>query len=173
MADQIYTAGGELENSAAPPCRSIEVHRDRVFAISSYDNNVYYTKPRIAGRGIEWAQLTQLIPITETGLGLASIETCLLIFTNRAVYAIEGYGPSATGQPVQAFGTLQLISNQLGLYELNSCKSTPIGVFFRTSQGWWLVDRTLALSYIGDDIDGMVQTTDSTVAINVDAEKAG
>lgn len=170
--DQIYTAGGELENSPAPPCRSIEAHRDRLFAISTYDNNVYYTKPRTKGRGIEWCQQTQFEAISEVGLGIASNETCLMIFTNRAVYAVEGYGPSVTGQPANAFGAVQLISNQVGLYEVNSCKSTPIGVIFRTNQGWWLVDRTLSLSYVGNDIDGMVATIDGTIAINVDQRKA-
>jgi hypothetical protein len=170
--DQIYTAGGELENSAPPPARIIEAYRDRLFAISGYDNRVYYTKSRIAGRGIEWAQQTQYIDIPETGQGLASNETCLMIFTTRGVYAIEGYGPSATGQPAQAFGTLQLISNQLGLYEVNSCKTTPVGVIFRTSQGWWLVDRTLSLSYIGNDIDAMITPADKTIAVSVDQQLA-
>ena len=170
--DQIYIAGGELENSPAPACRSIEAHRDRLFAISTYDNNVYYTKPRIAGRGIEWCQETQFIPIPEPGLGLASNETCLMIFTNRCVYAIEGYGPSVTGQPVQAFGALQLISNQMGLYEVNSCMTTPVGVIFRTNYGWWLVDRTLTISFIGDGINGMVAQADQTIAMNVDQKLA-
>lgn len=169
--DQIYTAGGELENSPAPACRVLEAHRDRIFAISSYDNNVYYTKTHTKGRGLEWCQQTQLIPIAEQGLGLASNETCLMIFTNRAVYAVEGYGPSATGQPAQAFGALQLISNQLGLYEVNSCKATPIGVIFRTSQGWWLVDRTLSVSFIGENTD-VISTLDQTLALNVDQRLA-
>ncbi len=171
-ADQIYVQGGELENSAAPTCRVIEAHRDRLFAISSYDNNVYYTKPATGGRGVEWAQETQNFALPEPGLGLASNETCLMIFTNRGVYAIEGYGPSVTGQPVQAFGALQLLSNQMGLYEVNSCKTTPIGVIFRTNKGWWLVDRTLSMSYIGDGIDGMITALDKTIAVNVDQRKA-
>jgi hypothetical protein len=170
--DQIYTAGGELENSPAPPCRVLEAHRDRLFSISSYDNNVYYSKPRTGGRGLEWCQQTQLFQIPERGLGLASNETCLMIFTSRGVYAIEGYGPSVTGQPAQAFGALQLISNQMGLYEVNSCKTTPIGVIFRTNKGWWLIDRTLSMSYLGDGIDGMVTSTDRTIAVNVDQKKA-
>jgi len=171
-ADQLYVQGGELENSAAPTCRVLEAHRDRLFAISSYDNNVYYTKPATGGRGIEWAQQTQNFALPEPGLGLASNETCLMIFTNRGVYAIEGYGPSVTGQPVQAFGALQLLSNQMGLYEVNSCKTTPIGVIFRTNKGWWLVDRTLSMSYIGDGIDGMITAADKTIAVNVDQRRA-
>lgn len=171
-ADQLYTVGGELENSPAPACRTIEAHRDRLFTISSYDNNVYYTKPKVAGRGIEWCQQTLRIPLMETGLGLASNETCLMIFTNRGVYAIEGYGPSATGQPAQAFGPLQLISNQLGLYEVNSCLSTPVGVIFRTSYGWYLVDRTLTITFIGNDINGMVRADDKTLAISVEQSKS-
>lgn len=171
-SDQLYTVGGELENSPAPACRTIEAHRDRLFAISSYDNNVYYTKPKVAGRGVEWCQQTLRIPLTETGLGLASNETCLMIFTNRGVYAVEGYGPSATGQPVQAFGTLQLISNQLGLYEVNSCLSTPVGVIFRTSYGWYLVDRSLSISFIGNDINGMTALGDTTIALSVEQSKS-
>jgi hypothetical protein len=171
-ADQMYTAGGELENSPAPSARIIEAHRDRMLAISGYDNRVYYTKPKIAGRGLEWAQQTQYFEIPEDGKGLASNETCFMIFTTRGVYAVEGYGPSSTGQPANAFGTLQLISNQLGLYEVNSCRTTPVGVIFRTSQGWWLVDRTLSLQYIGEDIDGMVTTAATTTAISIDQRLA-
>lgn len=168
--DQIYVSGGELENSASPPARIIEAHRDRLFALSEYDNNVYYTKPRVAGRAIEWCMQTQVIALPEKGSGLASNETCLMIFTTRGVYAVEGYGPSATGQPANAFGTLQLISNQLGLYEVNSCKTTPVGVIFRTNQGWWLVDRSLTLSYIGMPVGKMMSQTARTIAICVDPQ---
>lgn len=171
-ADQIYTAGGELENSAAPPSRTLEIYRDRALALSGYDNKLYYTKPRVAGRGLEWCQGAQYFELPDDGMGVASNETCFLVFTKRGVYAIEGYGPSATGLPANAFGTLQLITNQLGLYEVNSCKTTPVGVIFRTSQGWWLIDRALALSQIGDDISGMVALADQTLSIEVDAKFA-
>lgn len=171
-ADQIYTAGGELENSAAPPSRTIETYRDRTLALSGYDNKLYYTKPRVAGRGIEWCQATQYFELPDDCLGVASNETCFLIFTKRGVYAIEGYGPSSTGVPANAFGTMQLITNQVGLYEVNSCKTTPVGVIFRTSQGWWLIDRSLSLSEISSDISGMVGLTDQTLSIEVDARYA-
>jgi hypothetical protein len=171
-ADQIYTAGGELENSAAPPSRTLETYRDRVLALSGYDNKLYYTKPRIAGRGIEWSQSDQFFELPDDCLGVASNETCFLIFTKRGVYAIEGYGPSATGVPANAFGTMQLITNQVGLYEVNSCKTTPVGVIFRTSQGWWLIDRSLSLSEISSDISGMVGLADQTLSIEVDARYA-
>ena len=171
-ADQIYTAGGELENSAAPPSRTIETYRDRVLALSGYDNKLYYTKPRVAGRGVEWSQSDQFFELPDDCMGIASNETCFIIFTKRGVYSIEGYGPSATGVPANAFGTMQLITNQVGLYEVNSCKTTPVGVIFRTSQGWWLVDRALTLSQIGDPISGMVVLGDQTLSIEVDAKYA-
>jgi hypothetical protein len=70
-ADQLYTVGGELANSPPPTCRVIEAHRDRLFAIDSSTNRVYYPKPLTAGRGVEWCTLTQYFEIPEEGLGLA------------------------------------------------------------------------------------------------------
>ncbi len=167
--EQIYTSGGELENTAPPPATSIEAHRDRLFAISG--DSLWYTKPAALGRGIEWV-IAQQVPLANTGMGVVSNEAALVVFTQSDTYALEGYGPSPTGEPADAFGRLIQVSSQIGLVERNAARNTPVGIIFRSAQGWYLLKNTMELTYIGADIETIMSDSDTVTAMAVDQKKA-
>lgn len=170
-AELIYTGGGELENYAPPPSTCIAPHRDRLLAISDSSNSLWYTKPMAPGRGVEWA-LEQQIQLPERGMGVVSNEAAAIIFTANDTYSLEGYGPSATGQPPDAFGRLIQVSSQIGLFERGAAVNTPVGVVFRSRQGWYVLRNTMNMEYIGADVEGSMQSTDSVTAVSVDSRLA-
>lgn len=170
-AEEIYTAGGELENYCPPPAVCITAHRDRLLAISDLSNTLWYTKPATLARGVEWA-LEQQVPLPERGMAVVSNEAAAIIFTQNDTYSLEGYGPSATGQPPDAFGRLIQVSSQIGLFERNAALNTPVGIIFRARQGWYALKNTMELSYIGADVEGSMLDTDSVVNMEVDQTRA-
>ncbi len=168
--ERLYTYGGELENYAPPPCTSIASHRDRVFAINAETNALWYTKPLINKRGVEWSRYQQL-PLFEKGTALASLESALLIFTVNGVYALQGSGPSITGLPPDAFSKLYQISGEVGCVERNAAFRTPVGVIFRGRQGLWLVDKSLSLRYIGGPVETFMASVTEMFSGDIDEAK--
>lgn len=170
-AERLYTYGGELENYCPPPCRSLASHRDRVFAINSETNELWYTKPLINRRGVEWSRY-QKIPLFEKGMALASLESALLIFTNKGIYALQGSGPSITGMPPDAFSKLYQVSGEVGCIEVNAAFRTPVGVIFRGRQGLWMVDKAMGLKYIGGSVERFMSDVTEMLAGDIDEGKA-
>lgn len=165
--ERAYIAGGELENHVAPTCRSLIQHRDRLFLIGLETNSLWYTKPFIRGRGIEWSRY-QALALPQRGMALASIEGSLLVFTDKAILVLDGAGPSATGIPPDAFGRFAVLSQDQGCAEVNAAWRTPRGVVFRSHQGLWLVTPQLGVLYIGAAVESLVRTVDYFVDGAVD-----
>lgn len=171
-ADRPYNFGGELDNYGPPPCQLIENHRDRLFAYSTYDFRLWYTKPSTIGRGVEWVLEQSIMPPEEI-VAIASNESALICFTSRSIYALEGYGPSPTGLPPDAFSRLVLVTAEVGCSETAACARTPVGIIFRAHQGWYLLTRTMELNYIGAPVESTFKNIASytTRSIDVDLKK--
>ncbi len=168
--ERMYTYGGELENYGPPPCRAIVAHRDRIFALNTETNELWYTKPLINGRGVEWSRF-QKLPLFEKGMALGAIESGLLVFTDKGIYALQGSGPSITGLPPDAFSKLYQLSNEIGCSEQCAAFSTPVGVIFRARQGLWLVDKSMSIKYIGGSVESFMSTVSEMISGDVDEKK--
>lgn len=151
-SERLYIIGGEIENYPAPPCRSLAQHRDRLFAYNTEWQTLDYTKPMQTDRGIEWS-LSQRIPCPEKMVALASLEHALIAFSSKAIYALEGGGPSSTGIPPDAFARLVLVNADIGCSEVNAAWRCPAGIIFRSKGGFWLLDRSYSVSYIGASVE--------------------
>jgi hypothetical protein len=139
----------------------------------SYDKCVKYTKPISRGRGCEWA-LEQVVPTPQDIVAIVSLETSLVLFSNKQIYALDGYGPNAVGLPPDAFSRLILVSAEVGCMEENAAARTPVGVLFRGYQGFWLLDRTMSLQYLGSPMENAAQVSEtaSVLSMDVDQKKA-
>ncbi len=168
-AVRMYTAGFELDNWPPPPCRSICSHNGRLFVIGDDDNQVWYSKPARADRGVEFA-LQQVIPLAERGTALASLGDRLVIFTNKAIYAVQGDGPDVTGSPPDGFSRPLLISPDYGCVEYCAVGRTPMGVMFRGEQGFYLLTQGFSVEYIGGSVEDITSQWESTRAIVHDQE---
>jgi hypothetical protein len=152
QSERLYIVGGELENYTAPPCRSICQHRDRLVAFNTEWKTIDYTKPLSQDRGIEWS-LSQRIPCPEDIVAIESLEHVCVLFSKKRIYALEGAGPSSTGVPPDAFARLVLVNADIGCAEVNAAWRCPAGIIFVSNGGFWLLDRSLSVSYIGAPVE--------------------
>lgn len=168
-AVQMYTSGFEQDNFPPPPCRSIASHNGRLFVIGDDDNQVWYSKPARAARAVEFTE-AQTIPLPERGTALASIGDRLVIFTTKAIYAIQGDGPGVTGVPADGFSRPLLISPDYGCVEYCAAGRTPLGIIFRGEQGLYLLTQGFSVEYIGGSVEDITSGWESIRAIVHDQE---
>lgn len=150
--ERLYIFGGELENYTAPPCRSICQHRDRLIAFNTEWRTLDYTKPIMADRGVEWS-MSQRIPCPEDIVAIESLEHVCVAFSKKRIYVLEGAGPGPTGIPPDAFARLVLVNADIGCSEVNAAWRSPAGIIFKSAGGFWLLDRSMGVSYLGAPVE--------------------
>ncbi len=148
----LYTAGGELAADAPSPAAAIATVNNRVWMVSSVDpRTAQYTKVLRRGYAPEWnANLTVRVPDTElplTAIG-ALPDGRVLLFSPTSIYYTYGDGPSDTGQGA-GFAEPALLADTVGCADKRSIAVGDFGCIFRGDRGFYLVDRQLALTYVG------------------------
>jgi hypothetical protein len=170
-SERAYIVGGETDNSCAPPCICICQHGARLFAISTDDNCLYFTKEKRAQRGIEWSQY-QRIKLPQRGMALRAIDSALIVFCEKSIYMLEGQGPDALGNPVDGYSRLSLLSYDQGCSERCSAWRIPQGIIFRGYQGLWMINSSLGLTNIGDPVRDFTDQVVRFVDGSLDTKRA-
>jgi hypothetical protein len=148
----LYTSGGALENIAAPAHKYAFTHDNRIVALTP--NEVRFSKQivRNAGVGFNEDFAITIDPLGGEIVAGASMDQYMIIFKETATWAISGSGPNDLGQD-DGFGEPQLISSDIGCKDVKSILQTPDGVICKSNKGIYLLDRGLALTYIGDKVE--------------------
>lgn len=153
--DQLYTEGGVLENIAPPQLTHLVSHRNRVFGISSEDSTrVPYSKLIQANMPVEFNDAQELI-VDPSGGGCtaqASLDDKLVLFKERGIYFVTGLGPDAMGSQNDFSDPLPLPSD-VGCSEPKSLARIPTGVIFKSAKGFYLLDRSLNVTYVGAAVE--------------------
>lgn len=155
--ERSYLTGGELDNSCAPPCRSLVQHRDRLFCIDTENNKLWYTKPFNRDRGIEWSRF-QTLALPSRGMALASIEGSLIVLCESQIMVLEGQGPASTGLPPDGYSRLMVLTQDQGCSEVNAVWRLPSGCLFKTTQGLWGIGGSLGITYVGHPVEDILRT---------------
>ena len=154
----VYTQNGELPNGFFGSCTDLTRHRNKVFAVGA-DDNVYFSKPIVDG--IE-PQFPDAFSLTIPGdssktTGIESNLDHFLIFTEDNAHFVSGAGPDAFGAgmfaPPRIFGTNQ------GARAGSAHVQTPLGVFYQTERGIYLVQRDMSVKYVGAQVEDQVNNT--------------
>jgi len=156
---QRYTTGGILEAVAPEGARVVHVARERLWAggffrgdriqysklvvPSSYGETtiapeLFETLSRISGNG------EQIVAIT-------SLDSATVIFTSSSIYLVSGYGPEATGRGDDT-SRLTRVSSDTGCTEFRSVVCGPDGIYFQTSRGIYMLDRSFSVTPIGEPV---------------------
>jgi len=157
----LYTTGGVYENDTPPCAKFVCNSQDRIFLGGlEQDNTIAFSKPFQYGQGLGFSD-QQSITINSnigqtacgamTGLGVMDGNT--IIFQENAVQYISGTGPTVIGSG-QAFSNAQLVASStvVGCRDPGSIALTPNGFIFKSSQGWYLLNRSLQLMPIGKKV---------------------
>lgn len=151
----LYTAGGVLANDPAPSCSFCWPYKLRLM-LGGLDNpyQIAFSKIRTAGEGVAFP-LEFLIDFDPSGGVLTAggqLDDKCIVFTANKIYFFYGDGPDDTGQN-NDFTTPQQIISPVGCPYPKSLILTPSGLIFKSNKGFWLLNRALALEYIGADVE--------------------
>ncbi|MCP4243039.1 MAG: hypothetical protein GY772_21000 [bacterium] len=161
----LYTDPGELAAGPLPGVRQLTATTTRVWGLGMPDRNrVFYSKLARSGYATEWngnlyIDVASSEPVTAIG-GLP--DGRMLFFTAHSVFYSLGEGPSDTGLGA-GFSQPALLSDDVGCGDANTLATGDFGVMFRGDRGFYVVDRQLALKFVGlpyeDSTEGPVVAT--------------
>jgi len=159
---------GVLENLAPPPASIIVASQDRLFLAGVSDNpyRVVYSKLRGEGEVAQFheALAVDVPPIGGDITGLGFLNETLIVFCETAVFAVPGDGYDNTGQG-QNYGPPRLLSADCGAVTHESIALTPQGLVFKSSKGWYLLNKGWGVDYIGRPVAAF--DSDTVVAVHV------
>lgn len=159
--------GAELENLPPPPARLIASNDVRLFLarIPGEPTRIYYSKQRIDGMVASFndALVTEVPPEGGEITGISFLNETLIIFKETAIYALAGDGFTNTGEGAN-YGPARLIARDVGAVSQEAIGISDKGLFFKSSKGWYLLDRGWQTQYIG----AAVVDYDSDTILGVD-----
>jgi hypothetical protein len=143
--------GGILESLPPPPCTLIAASDTRLFlaGVAGDPHRVWYSKPRSPGFVAAFHDaLVAQVPQTGGDItALAFMDGTLVVFREHALYAMlgEGFDSIGAGQNYVA----RAIPGNVGAVNAESVVETDKGIIFKSSKGWYLLNRGYSLEYIG------------------------
>ena len=151
----IYTSGGILPAFPLPSAITNVVHNNRVFCVPHYNKNlIRYTKPAQVGIATESFLGLDIIIESRGGdiVELASLDEKLIVFKKNSIYGIQGDGVDASGNG-STFSVPYLINSPVGCSEPLSVVRIPDGIMFKSTNGIYLLNRSVTVSYIGAPVE--------------------
>lgn len=151
----LYTTGGVLDNLPAPACSSISVFKNRLFLAGlENENDFWYSKEYITGRAVEFNDTLKknVEPAGGRIVTTAVLDDKLAIFKKDRFFITFGDGPNALGQ-LGDFAKPQFISADVGCKNAESVVRMPDGIMFKSTKGFYLLDSSLGVTYIGSEVE--------------------
>lgn len=145
----------QVENQPAPPTGLIQLHRNRLWVVDSTNPlNVWYSK--FIGPATPVAFNDTFVKTVDPRGGpitaLATIDDKLLVFKNSQMFFIVGQGPENTGVNNDLSDAI-LITTDVGCVDPRSIVGSPVGILFKSRKGIYMIDRSLAVQYIGAAVE--------------------
>jgi hypothetical protein len=153
-AEPLYTTGGVLENDAALSSSYIASYKARTFLILSDGYTLQYSKVTGIGEPVRFNAAFK-IPLDAKGgaaTAIAVLDDHLIIFKERAIFALTGEGPNELGQQ-DDYRTPYAITSDAGCIDSNSIVENPEGIMFKSAKGIYMLKRNFGLQYIGDSVE--------------------
>ena len=148
--DVLYTQGGLLPNWTPDSVGVLCAHRGRLFCDDPSDDlSIRYSQLIVSGQGLQFAAVNK-IPIDGVGRvsAMASMDSQLIVFKERKIYAIAGDGPDDTG--LNGSFDARLVFDEIGcVNQRNLCRFNDGIAFKSPDKGFYLLTRDLQLNFIG------------------------
>ena len=165
---QLYTTGGEVENIAPPASNVIGTYKNRLLVVPNEDPiSFWYSKQVRSNTPIEFNDsFIQRVP--EKGgpiTALQQMDDKLIIFKQDYVFVMVGDGPSVSGVN-NDFTDPQVITADAGCLDKKSVVVLPTGLIYKSQKGYYLLDRSLNVKYIGADVESYNSYTVTSAKMN-------
>ncbi len=167
---QLYTGGGAVSDLGPPAISTLTSYRSRAIGIPSEENlSFIYSKQVVPGVPVEWNNLDFSENVDSRILSLNAafpLDDKLILFGPTRKFYLVGDGPSDSGAN-NDFSEAYPIAGVNGCTNPSSIVEIPDGLMYQTpSNGIWLLDRSLAESYIGAEVEEFnLYTVTSAIAI--------
>jgi hypothetical protein len=150
---EIYTDGGTQQNDLAPSCRAAVPVEDGLWVGPCWDRTIWQRSKIILPE--EPANFSDFdgfkVRFPEDTVTGVNMDGALIVFSERAIYAQIGEGPTDQGQG--NFGAPRCIVSGIGCRNERSVVMTPLGCFFESERGIELLPRGLGQPvFIGEPI---------------------
>ena len=149
IGPRLYTSGGIIDNVCPPSFLSMVTHRGRLGGIDG--KRFWFTKQLVNGEGPAFAdEFTLEFDLDDDLTAVGSLDDKWVVFAKNAVYIITGRGPddTANGNDYE----ITRLTTDRGCIEPRSVVSCPLGLFFQSSVGIYLLTRGLEVQYIGAEV---------------------
>lgn len=155
----LYTQGGILDNYTIDGTSVICAGPDRLFAANPNNNGLIMVgQPYTQTNGLSFFAGIQLLLPTADGpiTNMQYLDTSLIIFKARSIYAVQGVGPTPNGQN-NGFTQPQLITSDVGCDNPHAATIYPDGILFKSAKGYYRLGRDLSFApdtnYIGKAVE--------------------
>jgi hypothetical protein len=167
--NQLYTTGGELENTAAPATNITTTYKNRFIYIPSENPLSWgFSKQVVPGYPVEFSD-SFLKNIDQRGgdiTAVAPLDDKIIFFKKANIFFTSGDGPTPSGIN-DDFAEAQLVTSDGGCTEKKSVVNIPDGVMYKSAKGIYLLNRSLQNEYIGSDVESYnADTITSSVLIS-------
>lgn len=178
---QLYTnplvPGSAVENSALPATKFITTYKNRAVALTYEDPNSFWYSKEIVSTAvnsspIEFSQ-SFVENITPTGgamVAATQMDDKFILLKNNDIFYIVGDGPAPNGTS-NDFSNAQIVTTDTGCNNPSSIVVNPLGVMFQGPKGVYLLDRSLAMQYIGAQIEAYNSTVINSAILDTVTRK--
>lgn len=155
----LYTTGGVVENIGPPPTSAMTIFDDRLWALDSENDLLWFSKQVIQGTPVEMSDLFTFFVPPNIASGPTGPVKCIgvmddkfVLFHRNILQYFVGQGPDNTGANNQ-YSQPVIIQSPVGCSNQASIVLTPLGLMFQSENGIWLIQRNLGVSYVGAPVE--------------------
>ncbi len=153
--EQIYTTGGVIENIAAPATNIITNYQNRILLVpSEQPTSFWYSQEALPGDPVEFNDsfVQAIDPRGGNITALYQMDANLIVFKQDSIYYMTGEGPSPSGAN-NDFTNVLLVTADSGCMDQPSLVDTPMGIFYKSAKGFYLLERSLQATYVGAAVE--------------------
>jgi hypothetical protein len=155
-ADFAYAQPGTATQptTLTPPMSHVETFAQRLWGINrDYRQQLWFTKKFAQNRSPEFVGAFQISMIDEEGdmTNIAQLDDKLIVFKKSAIYFVQGDGPDEAGSG--SYPTATRVDSDVGSIVGSPVVSTGQEVYFVSTRGIYMVDRSLQVKFIGQPVD--------------------
>lgn len=157
---RLYTTGGVLDNDPANPPSYMTQIKNRIWYIdSTHPSTLGFSKEVTPGAPVEFSAFLTFNLESRGGnaVALANLDEKIIVFKETAISWISGNGPADDGSQ-NDFVEIP-IPTDVGCQDPASIATGGTGITFKTAKGFYLLDRSLNVTYIGADVEAFNSAT--------------
>lgn len=172
MYRQPGTTNSPADRYAAPACKYVVQHKDRLFCSDPYGLRVYYSSFFVDGEAAWFNPTFNFFLHAGSGpvTAIASMDGRLFVFKKDAIFAVDGDGPGEAGPSGNEFSPPQSLASRYGCIDHRSVVVVPDGIIYRSTRGIELLTRNLQVKFIGGRVFSTVDANPVTTGACVDSE---